>query len=149
MNCADSPSCDHLYCVKPATHPGKQTLRFSETSNRGLGKWSRRESCYKVIYLGGHYCGQSGWKLPESSRKQFECTSDGEHLSPGPWPHWQGLLYGELMTSHAQVAHVWVQDRFQQVFLCMEQSTVAFPVSELAHLPPIPNSQIHYAVREK
>lgn len=72
------------------------SLRLSGTSSGGLGKWNRRESWCENIYLVGNHCGQLGWKLPGSSRKQFECTSDGEHLSPGPWPCWQGFAPGGI-----------------------------------------------------
>lgn len=68
------------------------SLRLSGIGSGGLGKWNRREGCCENICLVGHHCGQLGWKLPGSSREQFEYTSDGEHLSPGPWPVGKGLL---------------------------------------------------------
>lgn len=64
-----------------------------------------------------------------------------------PWlltPAGKAALW--VMPLHAQGAHVWVHNRFQQVFLCVRKpsATVTFPASQFTHLSVSPVHTLYH-----
>lgn len=145
--CPKTGSRPHvLRKLLPSACSPSASLRLSGIGSGGLGKWNRREGCWENICLVGHHCGQLGWKLPGSSREQFEYTSDREHLSPGSWPVGKGLLQEGI---NALTCPDCTCVSTRSILAGVPVYVGASPVAELAHLPYIPTSQIYSTIEKR